>query len=248
MPKNTSNAQKLHQKEFYNSVVPTYMKQDVHAVYADFIVSRLVSVLTRPACTILEIGAGQGRFTIALKKYAASIHAVDISKKEIDILRSSIKKRNLRGITAETADILTLNKTLPKKLYHHVVGFFILHHLPHTSMNDVVNMLSPYVKKGGTLSFVENNALSPAHLFAILLRPDMTWEVEKETYTDYIRRFKQACEKQGFSVTTSRVFGFAWPELVSVFPRSMGIDAIVSNIPLLRNIICPFILVSATKK
>jgi ubiquinone/menaquinone biosynthesis C-methylase UbiE len=238
----------LKQVAFYNSVTPSYMENDKHAIYTEHIVSYMKTVLCKPRETVLEIGAGQGRFTFALKKIVQKICAIDISTKEIDFLKRTVIAKKIQGITAEVHDALCLSETLPKKQYDHVVGFFVLHHLPHTQMEHVVQTLSYYVKKGGTLSFIENNALSPAHLFAILLRSDMSWEIEKETYTNYIRRFKNGCKKNGFTVTISSVFGFSWPELVARFQWTTKIDAIVSRIPIFRNIICPFVLVSATKK
>jgi 2-polyprenyl-3-methyl-5-hydroxy-6-metoxy-1,4-benzoquinol methylase len=235
------------QAQYYDLLESDHLAYKKNIRYSRNFVDHLLTVLAPPRENILEIGAGQGRFSFELISHVHTIKAIDISRKEIEILNRIAKQERIYGLSGEVHDIVTLTDTLPHRLYDHIVGVFILHHLPLMSMEKVAHTLSTYLKPGGTLSFIEVNHISPLHIFALLVRPEMKWDMEKGTFTNFLKRFANGCETQGLTVTKNSVFGFSWPELVERFQWSLSLDACIERIPILSHILCPFVLFSATK-
>lgn len=235
------------QKEFYNSVNPDYLSYKKNIPYARYLSELLLSMLPPPRNSVLEVGAGQGRFTFELSKYLKHLTATDISEREIALLRAQAKRLKRTNIAARVLDLLNIGQSLRTKQFDHIIGIFILHHLPKEKLPMVINSLSLHLKRNGRLCFIENNNLSPAHLVAIAIRKDMTWEVEKGAYTNYISWFDKACRISGLQVISKRKFGFFPPQIINRWPWITGIEKILEYIPLIREVACPFILLTAQK-
>jgi 2-polyprenyl-3-methyl-5-hydroxy-6-metoxy-1,4-benzoquinol methylase len=238
----------IEQLNFYDRENPDYLQYQNTKPYSEYLASKLVSQMPLPRNDVLEVGAGQGRFTFEISHKVKTVLATDISPLEIKLLNIQAKKLGIKNIKAQVLDLLNIKNLPPGKKFSHIVGVFILHHLPKNELPRVVNQLDKFLKPGGRLTFVENNNLSPAHLFAILIRKDMTWEVERGAYTNYIGIFKKACESQGLILKSSRKFGFFWPEIVSRYPKAaIAFSELMGKIPLVSEILCPFILLSVEK-
>ncbi len=235
------------QKNFYNSVNPDYLSYEKNIPYARYISGRLLSTLPTPRNTVLEVGAGQGRFTFELARHIKHLTATDISEREIALLLAQAKRLKRTNITARVLDLLKIGQPFKTKQFDHIIGIFILHHLPKEKLPMVISSLSRRLKRNGRLSFIENNNLSPAHLAAIAIRKDMTWEVEKGAYTNYISWFDKACNMSGLQVICKRKFGFSPPQVINRWPWITGIEKTLEYIPLIREVACPFILLTAQK-
>ncbi len=229
------------QKNFYNSVDPEYLKAESNKPYARFIVGIIQQWISKQDA-ILEVGAGQGRFTFELSHHVQTVLATDISENEIDSLKKKIQGNNIQASVLD----LTRIQMQKKSMFDSVVGFFILHHVP-DFVESVARNVSKHLKKGGRMIFVENNPISPWHLLAILLRRDMTWEIEKGTYTSYIGRFLAGCTDAGMRVKIVKKFGFFPPEIINRYPFVTKLHSVVEKIPGIRDIFCPFILVVVEK-
>jgi 2-polyprenyl-3-methyl-5-hydroxy-6-metoxy-1,4-benzoquinol methylase len=136
---------------------------------------------------------------------------------------------------------------LANRKYDHIVGEFVLHHLPKNELDSIVSQLVKFLRPGGTLTFIESNNMNPATLFAILLRKEMTWEVEKGTYTNWVGVFRKACIKSGLKMQISRKFGLFPPELINQYPGIVRYDRLAETVPLLRDFLCMYNMLSAQK-
>ncbi len=197
---------------------------------------------------ILELGCGKGRFTFELARYAEELFAIDISKVEIDFLLKAKKIIKAENIRAKAEDVFNLHETLKGKTFDNIVGFFILHHLLKEKYDLLIRNLTRLIKKRGKLCFIEPNNLYPFHLVEMLIMKDMTWEIEKGIYTNYLGCFKKACQQNGFRLKLIKKFGFVPPPLINFFPTLTIFDKIIERIPLLSQVFCPFVLIIAEKK
>lgn len=230
----------LYQKKFYNSADPGYLKHKKNIPYARYLVGKLLSVLPIPRqAAVLEVGAGQGRFTLELSQHVYRIHATDISRKEIEILKTLSQ-----DITTQAVDLLAKRDVL-KGVYDAIIGFFVLHHIDRFSYDMVVSRLISHLKHGrSTLTFIEPNSLYPFHVVEMAIEPDMHWSIEKQIYSDYLKRWAHSCEDAGLKRVVIKKFGFIPPPLINRWPKIVIIDRFIEKIPLVKEILCPFVLVS----
>lgn len=232
------------QKDFYNKSNPEYLIYQKNIPYARYIVAKMLPSLAGRAGNILEIGAGQGRFTLELARHVGKIFATDISQKEISLLEAVRKKLRIHNIETYVYDVFAPDATLKEK-FDQVVGFFILHHLDRHSFPLMLRNIMAIVKKHGRLSFIEPNNLYPFHLVQIMMESQMKWEIEKGIYTNYLGCFKKACRKEGLKLVNFRKFGFIPPPLINKWPFLTAVDVLIEKIPLLNQIFCPYVLIAA---
>jgi len=151
---------RTHQeKEHFDSIATQY---DVIWGYDKEVTKRKIEKKTKfliNACRIdsnsqvLEIGCGTGAYTSILQRTGASIFAVDISPKMIEVARRRGKQDNvLFGV----ADVMRLS--FPDSFFDAVVGSFILHHL---DLVPTLKEIKRVIKRGGRVAFCEPNMLNP---------------------------------------------------------------------------------------
>lgn len=237
----------IKQKQFFNTHQTHFFVYEDNIPYARYMVGKLMQHIPKKGAIVLEIGAGQGRFTLELARHVARVTAVDIADRAIDILKREAKKKHIRTIDASVQDILTIGKALSKDQFDAIVGILILHHLPKNQLESVVQQLKHSLRSGGRLCFIEPNNTYPFYIFAMLLRPDMKWEYEKGTYTNFIGTFKRACIAQGLVIVESKKFGLFPPSFINRWPKFTAIARVVERIPILRDTLCPFILIAAQR-
>jgi len=245
--KNLNKSNSSIQSNFYNTHSADYLSYEKNIPYARYLGKIVLNQLSGNKDQILEVGAGQGRFTFEIASRVGSIYATDVSVEELKILKKKIRLINVNNISVYHYDLLNPVNTFGKETWDHILGFFILHHLPKEKLNDVVYNLQKKLSKNGRMIFIEPNNLYPFHLVEMLITPDMEWEIEKGIYTDYIGCFKKACRKNGMRIISSRKFGFVPPPVINRLPASTHLDYMVEKIPVVREIFCPFILLTAEK-
>lgn len=237
----------IEQKHFYDTHHPEYLEYSKNIPYAAYLVEKILKSLNGKRDYILEVGCGEGRFTLELAKSIKKLKAIDISKKEITKLQQYAKKDGISNITAVTSDILALDKGLIDEKFDHLVGFFILHHIAKEKYPKLVKNFAQLLNTRGRLSFIEPNSLYPFHLVEIMITPDMKWEIERQIYTNYLGSFKKACESEGLKIVNFQRFGFFPPPFINKWPKVVKLDKYFENIPLLKQFICPFIAVTAER-
>jgi len=87
---------------------------------------RYIQKFLKPNAKILEIGAGTGRYSIALAKMGYDVTAVDLTPKHIDIMKK--KSRRLKNFTCMVADALDLNMFADNS-FDMVLNFGPMYHL-----------------------------------------------------------------------------------------------------------------------
>jgi 2-polyprenyl-3-methyl-5-hydroxy-6-metoxy-1,4-benzoquinol methylase len=249
------------QKEFYNALDPTYLKYEKNIPYAKHLVTRLLShILQFEKAQILEIGAGQGRFTLELAQRVKRLTATDLSEKQIEILQNKIKTQrskikiktqrlNLQqsAINCSVYDLLKpIPKVLKNRKFDAITGFFMLHHIDRKLYHQVIKNMLPLLKKGGRLVFIEPNCLYPFHLVEMLIEPDMHFEIEKQIYSNYLGTFKKSAEQLGLKLINFERFGFFPPPIINVFPSITTSEKWIEKIPIFQQLLTPFVIITYT--
>ncbi|HEU16953.1 MAG TPA: class I SAM-dependent methyltransferase [Nitrososphaeria archaeon] len=117
-----------------------------------------MSILERaglePGKSLLDLGSGDGRFSLPAVSIASRVHAVDISEEAIRSLREEASRRGLSSITASVADVsgdLEFNEEFDIVLLANVLHGFV-----HSGSADVVlENARRALKPGGRLLVVE---------------------------------------------------------------------------------------------
>lgn len=85
-----------------------------HFLRCEWVVSTLIHAsAVSPKDTILEIGPGRGILTRALAQYAKKVIAVEKDEILAEMLRTSLKKEEIKNVIIIEGDILTVQNTLP---------------------------------------------------------------------------------------------------------------------------------------
>jgi 2-polyprenyl-3-methyl-5-hydroxy-6-metoxy-1,4-benzoquinol methylase len=236
---------RIIQRAFYNSKDPMYLEYQHNIPYAKYLVKKMLPFIHRKRLRVLEVGAGQGRFTFELAHHVDSLIATDLSIKELRLLRGYVHSFRTQNIQTRLYDLL--DTTHGRHRYDSVVGFFVLHHLPRERLRVVVKGISSHLRRGGSMCFIEPNNLYPFHVAEWLFVKDMEWYVEKGIYTNYLGMFKRALREEGFAIRKFQKFGFLPPPLINRIPGLTKIDDFVNQIPIIRQVACPFVLIVASK-
>lgn len=136
-----TNRTSPHKKHF--SLNKFYFK-NLHNIY---------STIKKKNVRVLEIGSGSGETTLFLLKQGANVTAVDVSKKQLKLLREKCKsyRDNLVIVNKEASAAIRILKNRRMK-YDLIVATSLLHHIP-----DYISMIRESIelldKKGVFFSF-----------------------------------------------------------------------------------------------
>jgi 2-polyprenyl-3-methyl-5-hydroxy-6-metoxy-1,4-benzoquinol methylase len=99
---------------------------------------------------VLEIGCGIGTDTINFARRGASVTAVDLSEKSLEITRARAKVFGLSDrIQLFCADAERLTSSIPVEKYDLIYSFGVIHHSPHPDR--ILGELRNYLKPDGVL-------------------------------------------------------------------------------------------------
>ena len=126
---------------------------------------------------VLEVGPGQGRYTLPLADRGFRIEVIELAPAMLALLDAS---RGDRPIELHEGDILDPPASLAASLgtgFDAVIGFFALHH-----MHDVpacLAKMASLLREGGELAFLEPNPFNPLYYVQMAITPEMTFEGDK---------------------------------------------------------------------
>jgi len=234
------------QKNYYDNTLPKHQRYQSYLVYTKYLTKKLIEFCQKNRINMLEVGCGQGRFTMELARFTKRLTAIDISKTAVIQTQNNAKKYIQNNISVKVRDVLTLGNSLQDK-YDHIVGFFILHHLPRPKYQNMVKQFIKILDKNSKLVFLEPNRFCPFYLIQIAMDKDMKWEYEKGTFTPFLEDFAKACDREGLKRVSKVRFGFLPPFVMNRFPKLLFLDRIVERIPILNIILCPFMVIGYMK-
>lgn len=112
---------------------------------------RYIEKYVKKGCKILEIGAGTGRYSIALAKQGYDVTAVELVEKNLNVLREN--SRGLENITSMQGDALDLS-VFEDNTFDIVLNLGPMYHLYNSEdKNQAISESVRVCKKGGTCIF-----------------------------------------------------------------------------------------------
>jgi SAM-dependent methyltransferase len=184
---------------------------------------------------VLEVGCGMGRYTLLLAD-RVRVEGLDLSDVLLERLRQYDGGR--RRIPLHCADLADPPPQLVGR-FDSVIGFFTLHHV-----HDLAGCFAGaarLVRSGGSVVFLEPNALNPLFYVQILVTPGMTWEGDGGMVRMRRGPIFAAMRKAGLERLALRRFGF-FPPLLANRPWGRRLEAVLERFPPWR-VLLPFQIV-----
>ena len=132
--------------------------------------------------TLLDIGCGEGRFSISASEIVGDngkVYAIDISKEAINSLEEKIKKKNIRNIETFIGDII---KKLPIK--NDSIDIYLMSNILHglvinKEVGSTLKETYRILKQGGTLAVVDFKKINgpPGPSISIRMTPEEVEEI-----------------------------------------------------------------------
>ena len=199
---------------------------------------------------VLELGCGIGTDALEFARYGASVHAIDISEKSVEIARKRGRVEHLSGFIKFTVDdIEQMGYGFDKEYYDLAYSFGAIHHTPHPFM--AMEAAYYYLAPGGTFKLMLYHRKSTKVLRILvtnlgkLLQYIVSFEnncidqvvaLESEaqtgcpiTYTFTRKKARQMLESAGFTIqemTVEHIF----PYVVEYYKEGQYIKAFPWNI------------------
>ena len=162
-----------------------------------------------PEQTILEIGCGQGRYTLPLVDRGFRVTGLDLSPVLLERLRTAAGPREIDLIAA---DIAYPPPELERR-FDRVLGLFALHHMHDLDL--VFRGVARTLKPGGLVALLEPVPQNPLYYLQIAFTPRMTWRGERGLLKMRSRGVHAALRRQGFVDCRTESFGLFPPAIVN---------------------------------
>jgi len=178
---------------------------------------------------VLEVGCGIGTDTINFARAGASVTAVDLSPKSLEIAEARARVFGLDSrIRFHCADAEALSVTVPAEPYDLIYSFGVIHHSAHPER--ILSQLRSYSGPGGTLKLMVYHRYSWKVAGIILNGGGKFWELDElvaqsseaqhgcpVTYTYGRGSARRMIERRGFRVVdlwVDHIFPYRIPEYV----------------------------------
>ncbi len=157
----------------------------------------------RPGESVLEVGAGMGRFTRIFAERGHAVTAVELSPVLAADCRTNLAKWS--HATVLGADLLDAPRLLTQR-FDVLAGFFMLHHL--TCLDRHFAAVRSLLKPGGRCVFVEPNPWNPLYAVQVTCTPGMRWREEAGIYRMWPGMLRRAMTNAGLVGFGLRRHGF----------------------------------------
>jgi glycosyltransferase involved in cell wall biosynthesis len=178
-----------------------------------------------PGRSVLEVGAGMGRYSFGLARLGVRLECLDLTPAVLARLATADRDHVI--LARHCADVAHLPDSLVGR-FDAVVGFFALHHMHdlHACLAGAARALRP----GGRLVFCEPNAFNPLFYAQIALTPGMTWEGDRGVARMRPSIVVPAMVDAGLTDVALRRFG-AFPPVLTNRPVGRRAEAALERIP-----------------
>ena len=198
-----------YQREYYESTDKRTMRRP-RSPYIDRHLDRLIATASlKDTHTILDIGCGQGRYTLPLVDRGFKVTALDLSPVLLERLRTAAGSREVDLIAADISDA---PEHLAKR-FDRVIGFFALHHMHDLDL--VFRGVARTLKRGGVFAMLEPVPQNPLYYLQIAFTPKMTWRGERGLLKMRTSVVHAALHRQGFVGCQTEKFGLFPPVIVN---------------------------------
>lgn len=193
---------------------------------------------------VLEVGAGFGRFSFPLLEHVGALVALDLSPRVLEDLERTRADRGIPvdRLRAHCADVDALDAAAFGDGFDAIVGFYFLHHL--RDFPATLARLTPLLRPGGRLAFLEPNRWNPLFLAQVACCPDMHWSEEKGMFRLSRGRVEDAYRRAGLGAIATETFGFFPPPLFNRFAWARRLERRIERVDWLRPAL-PYLLLSA---
>jgi SAM-dependent methyltransferase len=194
-----------------------------------------------PGMRILDVGCGQGRYTLPLARRGIRVEGLDLSPAMVEALRRAAERSEL-AIPLHEADVLHPPAELDGA-FEAVVGFFTLHHLHDVEacLASMVSLLAP----NGRIAFLEPNPYNPLYYVQMATRRSMTWQGDGGIVRMRKRPLLEGLAAAGIEERRFARFGF-FPPFIADRRGAATIERRLERIPALRPVL-PFQLVGGRR-
>jgi len=163
---------------------------------------------------VLEIGCGIGTDTVSFARHGASLTAVELSEKSLEIARERVEVYGLHDrIRFYLGSAEELTSFVPVEPYDLIYSFGVIHHTPHPER--VITQIRPYVIPGSTVKIMVYNRYAWKVLWILLTYgKGRFWRLSElvarhseaqtgcpVTYTYTRQEMRALLERHGFRVT-----------------------------------------------
>jgi 2-polyprenyl-3-methyl-5-hydroxy-6-metoxy-1,4-benzoquinol methylase len=172
---------------------------------------------------VLEIGCGIGTDTINFARHGASVTAVDLTERSLEVARQRARVFGLEDrIRFIQANAEELSATVPVDMYDLVYSFGVIHHTPHPER--VLDQIRQYVKPGSTVKIMVYNRWSWKVLWILFVYgKGQFWKLDQ-----LIARYSEAETGCPVTYSYSRREGRRFLEAHGFRVRSLFVDHIFS--------------------
>ena len=182
---------------------------------------RYIQKFLKPKAKILEIGAGTGRYSLALAKKGYDVTAIDLTPKHVEIMKR--KSRRLKNFQCMVADALDLSM-FKNNSFDMVLNLGPMYHLFHQKdKNQAIKETLRVAKRGAVCMFAYLSHGSivtgyglrynkVADVYALMDKTGRIKDTPKEVFTSfYVEDFKKQFTKTNTSyITNVAVDGIAY--------------------------------------
>jgi SAM-dependent methyltransferase len=198
--------------------------------------------LGEKALTILEIGCGTGRYTLALLERGHRVIATDVSQKSLDCLRDSAAARGL--VEHLSLERNSFEEAEACQKYFNEVDLVlcvnVIHHFHPQKREQIFSNMVKSVKKGGAVVAMEPNPLNPFYypLFSwneITNADTDRWATDKGILRTSLPSLRRLFQGAGLAEIQFRRYAL-FPSRFGVrFRFILGLNEFLLKLPLIKN-------------
>ncbi|UCV20291.1 class I SAM-dependent methyltransferase [Ferribacterium limneticum] len=202
-----SNAQhNSYQRWYYESINKKTMRPSAGARYIGRQIDRMARIAQLDeAENILEVGCGQGRYSVPMLDVGYSLTCLDLSPVLLQRMLDAARTPPRQVIACDLAEVAAHTS----ERFDRAIGFFTLHHMH--DLDDIFLGLAKVLKPGAVVAFCEPVAWNPLYYIQIALTPRMTWKGDGGVARMRPGLVLPALERAGFVDARSTAFGFFPP-------------------------------------